>query len=223
MKRVAVVVLVAGCSALFGIDKIPYEGPDGGTRGPIQLDVMIVGLGAGSVTDPAMRINCSNAGGTGCTATYDAGTSITLTAEQLGSSTFEQWAGACTGSASSCTLNDVSGTVYVFAEFEDIPPGDEQIQLEPMGSGSGSGAYIMTPDGPCAAGMPCTLGFAPGTLSVLLTAVSGSESFKTFSGGGCVMDIDTCTVDFNQGSNGTSVMVQYEYLGFGTGSTGGGE
>lgn len=58
------------------------------------LTVARVGTGSGTVTSTPAGINC----GSGCTASYAGGASVTLTASADAGSSFAGWSGACTGS-----------------------------------------------------------------------------------------------------------------------------
>lgn len=84
---------------------------------PVQMHALAVerqGAGAGSVTSSPAGIAC----GATCSADFDAGTSVTLTATPDGGSTFAGWGGACAGSDLTCALtlsdgNTVTATVGV--------------------------------------------------------------------------------------------------------------
>src|SRR5262249_32174197 len=56
--------------------------------------------GAGSVSAPALGINCPP----DCTKTFTSGTPITLTASPTGSSIFAGWTGACAGQGTTCSF-----------------------------------------------------------------------------------------------------------------------
>ena len=71
------------------------------------------GNGSGTVTSNPSGISC----GSICSYDYLSGTTITLTATPARGSVFRGWAGACSGSAKSCslTMNQVQETNVVFA------------------------------------------------------------------------------------------------------------
>ncbi|HEY3276747.1 MAG TPA: S8 family serine peptidase [Syntrophorhabdaceae bacterium] len=70
--------------------------------GPYNLRVVKVSrkAGTGTVTSAPAGIDC----GTTCVNTFTANSSVTLTAAASGTSTFTNWAGSCTGTATTCTL-----------------------------------------------------------------------------------------------------------------------
>ena len=71
----------------------------GGTT--YALNVTKSGTGGGTVTSSAGGINC----GSTCSATLASGTTVTLTATAASGSTFAGWSGACSGTASTCTVS----------------------------------------------------------------------------------------------------------------------
>lgn len=64
------------------------------------LTVTRAGMGAGTVTSSPSGINC----GTTCSASFTTGSTVTLTASAGTGSNFTGWSGACSGSASTCTV-----------------------------------------------------------------------------------------------------------------------
>ncbi|HLX77186.1 MAG TPA: alkaline phosphatase family protein [Terriglobales bacterium] len=81
------------------------SGNGGGTTPPTPpqtatLTVTVSGPGSGTVTSEPKGINCP----TGCQATFNQGTKITLTSTPGGGSGLDSWSGACSGSASTCTI-----------------------------------------------------------------------------------------------------------------------
>ena len=70
----------------------------GGTTA--TLTVTRAGTGSGRIRSTDGLINC----GTDCSQSYDAGTVVTLTRRATRGSTFAGWSGACSGTASTCTV-----------------------------------------------------------------------------------------------------------------------
>jgi hypothetical protein len=66
----------------------------------LDLSVTRAGTGSGTVTSSVAGIDC----GSSCSAQFDGGTSVTLTATPSPGSTFGGWSGACSGSGESCTV-----------------------------------------------------------------------------------------------------------------------
>ncbi len=99
----------SSCENPYGIDKYgrfdtPYHAalkqwlsPNGQTY---SLSVGRSGTGSGTVSSSPAGINC----GSTCSATFNSGTSVTLTATAT-SGTFTGWSGDCYGSSPTCTLS----------------------------------------------------------------------------------------------------------------------
>jgi hypothetical protein len=76
------------------------------------LSVTLAGSGSGAVTSDPTGINC----GTQCSAEFQSGAQVTLTATAAPSSAFAGWSGACTGMSPTCTIS-VSGVQSATATF----------------------------------------------------------------------------------------------------------
>jgi hypothetical protein len=80
----------------------------GGTPQPFALSATISGMGI-VASNPA-GISC----GSDCSESYTSGTKVTLTATPGSGSTFSGWSGACSGTATTCTVTmDAAKTVKV--------------------------------------------------------------------------------------------------------------
>ncbi|GAC1347569.1 MAG: hypothetical protein NVSMB23_27080 [Myxococcales bacterium] len=78
----------------------------------------VVRSGAGSVRSTPPGIDC---GGT-CTADFDRGSTVALTAAPDPGWRFVGWSGACRGS-SACTVSLADATKVVYANFQAAAPG----------------------------------------------------------------------------------------------------
>lgn len=108
----------------FNGGKLSYSGTgttaicgSGATK--ITLTVASAGAGKGTITSSPAGISC----GTACTADFDKGTAITLTAAPDSASTFKGWSGgSCSGTAAcAVTLNEATSVQAEFA-VKDVTP-----------------------------------------------------------------------------------------------------
>ena len=114
----------------------PGDGNDPGPTPTFSVTVVVSGDGAGTVTSAPGGISCTKDGGT-CSATYDQGTAVTLTAAAGADSELAGWGGACSGTGG-CALT-VTAETAVSAEFDD--PTVETMTL------GAAGGTISSPDG----------------------------------------------------------------------------
>ena len=151
-----------------------------GPASGISLTVTPAGTGTGTVTSSPAGINC----GTVCTANFDSGTLVTLTATPSSGSTFTGWGGACSGS-STCSLT-LTAAESVIATFTA-----GNVTLMVTNTGTGSGTVTSSPTG-IDCGQTCSASFASGT-SVTLTATPDSGSVFGGWTGACT-GTSTCTL-----------------------------
>jgi len=109
VTRISLCALLAAAAFLSGCQGIVNNAPPPTT--PLNLNVTLAGLQAGSVTSSPSGIDC----GSTCSATFATGTSVTLTATPSDGSQFTGWSGACSGSGA-CTVLQ-GGTATVTATF----------------------------------------------------------------------------------------------------------
>jgi hypothetical protein len=75
-------------------------GGGGGGGGTAQVTLQVSHSNSGTVTSDVAGINC----GSTCSAKYNPGTVVTLTATPPAGKTFIGWGNACSGTANTCTL-----------------------------------------------------------------------------------------------------------------------
>jgi len=141
------------------------------------LQVEKLGTGGGIVMSSPSGINCGN----DCNEPYDQGTSVTLTANPNGTSTFAGWGGACSGMSCTVTMN---ASKSVTATFTGV---DQQLTV----TVSGTGTVTSNPPGiNCVGPDTCIATYASNT-DVTLTAVPISVVWS----GACTADPCTVTMD----------------------------
>jgi LmbE family N-acetylglucosaminyl deacetylase/NOL1/NOP2/fmu family ribosome biogenesis protein len=136
-----------------------------------QLRVSKGGTGSGTITSSPSGIGC----GATCSANFDHGTEVTLSAAAAGGSRFVQWTGSCTGTGS-CSVT-MSAAKSVGAEFALIP----KFALEVTKSGNGSGTVTSSPAG-IGCGSDCEEEYEEGQLVTLTPSASTGSEFKGWSG-----------------------------------------
>ncbi|MEZ4404644.1 MAG: hypothetical protein R3B06_31780 [Kofleriaceae bacterium] len=145
------------------------------------LTASVGGTGTGTITSSPLGINC----GAACTATFDHGTVVALTATAGATSAFAGWTGACTGLGACIVTMDQARTVGATFTVNSLA-------LSVARAGNGAGAVTSTPAG-ITCGATCTAPFNAGTTVTLTAVPSTGSSFTGWSGGGC-SGLGTCTV-----------------------------
>ncbi|UZD56197.1 InlB B-repeat-containing protein [Caldimonas aquatica] len=147
--------------------------------------------GKGTVASQPAGILCG-AAGTSCSTSFKSGTAVTLTATAPAGYSFSGWSGACSGTASTCTVS-MSGARSVGAAFTQSPT-----TYALSVSVAGTGSVKSTPAGIDCGGSAtaCKSYFGAGS-SVTLSAVAPQG--YTFTGwkGACSGTSSTCTVPMN--------------------------
>ena len=188
-----------------GVIDISFAAATGGTVSmsctPTTLHALTVvkaGTGTGTVTSNPAGISC----GTDCAQEYATGREVTLTATPDGANTFIGWTGACTGSATTCTLT-MNQAKDVTASFDRTGELGVTVSSERDGGFGDRGRGRVTGPG----GFSCTASGTPDDVNcsrryilgsqVTLTAIP--EFGDTFIWGGACSGVvaSTCTVTIN--------------------------
>ena len=160
---------------------------------PQRLDVTVLGSGSGTVTSSPAGIDC----GPTCSAQFEQGASVTLTASPAFGSDFTGWDGACTGSAATCTVS--------MTEARSVRVGFAPVQHTLSVTRPNMLAFGTVSSSPAGidCGARCSAQFAHGT-SVTLTATPATGA--TFAGwtGACTGSAATCTVSMTQARDVTA-------------------
>src|SRR5437899_2559725 len=176
--------LATGRSPGFSVITASSGGRSGSTtltvRARFSLAVIREGTGNGTVTSNPPGIDC----GANCSASYDGGTVVTLTATSAPDSTFEGWTGGGCSGTGPCTVTLTANTT-VFARF-----GVARFTLSV--NRDGSGTVTSNPPG-INCGTTCSASYDSGTQVTLTATPDFLWAFAGWSGGGC-SGTGRCTV-----------------------------
>jgi hypothetical protein len=184
----------------------PFVPPTDTAPPPVALAVTSSGAGAGTITSSPAGINC----GSTCTASFPAGTVVTLSVAANSTSLFTGWSGACSGTGACVVTMDAAKSVV--ANFSVVQSG-----LNVARTGTGSGAVTSSPAG-INCGGTCQATFPPGTQITLSATPDGTSTFSGWSG--ACSGTATCTVTMDAAK---SVTASFDLIQYGlTVSKGGG-
>jgi uncharacterized repeat protein (TIGR02543 family) len=135
------------------------------------LTVTKNGTGGGAVTSSPAGINC---GGT-CSASYNNGTLVTLTATPDGTSAFTVWGGCDSSSGNQCsvTMNSARNVTATFTTTQRV--------LTVNRTGTGTGTVTSSPAG-INCGATCSATYADNTPVTLTAAASLNNTFDGWTG-----------------------------------------
>ena len=155
-----------------------------------ELTVTEPGNGFGSVTSDPSGISCPGT----CSASYAAGTSVTLTALASAGSVFTGWSGGGCSGTGTCTvvLNSDQSVTATFTR------DTLTVQL----AGTGAGRVTSSPAGISCPGT-CSASFDVGKSVNLRAVASAGSTFAGWSGAGC-SGVGTCRVALNSDQSVTA-------------------
>ena len=169
----------------------------GSSIGPVRIPLESATTnGVGTVTSKPLGINC----GTKCSAVFDPGSTVTLTATPDAGAVLVDWQGPCTGSLATCQFTAI-GSRTAIAQFG--------YTLTTHVTGLGQGQVTSSSGGiTCdeSTGAVCAANFVAGDqVTLTATAESGSQ-FQQWTGGGSCDGTQeyTCQVTMNQATDVTA-------------------
>jgi hypothetical protein len=164
--------------------------------------VSTAGTGSGAVSSSPGQIDCPGI----CSASYNAGTVVTLTAAVSIGSTFGGWSGACSGQSLTCTVT-MDAAKSATATFTSATPTTVRLSVRVVGA-AGTGIVTSSPSGiSCGAGSTCALDFVQGTTVTLNAIGLPGGAFEQWTAGPCAgRTTPSCTVVLNQA---TAVTAQF--------------
>jgi len=168
----------------------------GGSGGDPTLTVIESGTGTGTVTSSPAGINC----GSVCSANYDGGTTVTLTATPDTGNSFAGWSGGGCAGMGSCVVT-MNAATTVTATFT-APPPPSNYSLTTLKSGAGTGYVSSSPSG-IDCGSTCSSDYTGGTAVTLTATPDSGMTFVGWSGAGC-SGTGSCAVTMNAATTVTA-------------------
>src|SRR5437868_1758623 len=139
-----------------------------------QLAVSVAGGGSGAVASQPAGIVCPP----NCTANFQQGTKLTLSAVPQTGSDFTGWTGNCSGNSSECILT-LDSRAKVTASF--VLTAKKRVQLTIAFAGTGSGTVLSNPAS-IACPSTCAATFQDGDTVDLSAAAQAGSQFTGWSG-----------------------------------------
>jgi uncharacterized repeat protein (TIGR02543 family) len=156
-----------------------------------QFALTVTNGGNGKITSSPAGIDC----GTTCSAPFNSGTQVTLTATPDSGYQFTGWSGACSGTAT-CTVT-VDAAKSVTANFASTSPGQFALTV----TNGGNGKVTSSPAG-IDCGATCSASFDSGT-AVALTATP-DQGFQFAGWSGACSGTDACSVTMSEARSVTA-------------------
>jgi hypothetical protein len=179
--------------------EIVFAGHDSRTPPTQTLTVSKAGTGDGTVASSPAGISC----GSTCSASFDSGTVVTLSADAAGTSTFAGWSGeGCSGAGTCQVTMDAARSVTATFTLNSYV-------LSVAKSGTGGGTVTSSPPG-ISCGETCTASFDGGTVVTLSAVPDSASTFTGWSGEGC-SGTGTCQVTMSAAHSVTATFAVTTY------------
>ncbi|HEX2731260.1 MAG TPA: trypsin-like serine protease [Polyangiaceae bacterium] len=179
-------VLVGECPGVRGETGLSFVPRPFIDRTLTSLTVRRLGTNAGTVSSNPSGINCTG-DGSDCSELFDLGTTVTLTATPGPNSLFSGWSGACSGTATTCTLT-INSALTVSATFDTLT---QPLSVTVGGASAGNAVRITPPNTLCTSG--CYSRYDYGT-NVTLTAIPAAGQVLASWTGACAGAHATCNL-----------------------------
>ena len=137
----------------------------------VSITVQRQGTGSGTVTSSPSGLEC----GSICSAQFDAGTAVVLSAAAAPGSGFAGWSGAGCSGTGACRLHSNATVVAIFSA------GVSTANLSVAKSGTGTGTVASNPSG-IGCGTGCSASFPVGSSVTLIATAMGGSTFAGWSG-----------------------------------------
>ena len=158
-----------------------------------ELTLSKDGTGTGTVTSNPAGIDC----GATCSASFNSGSVVVLTATPANGSTFAGWSGGCTGTGGCSVTMDQARSVT--ATFDQ--GGTQTFTLTTARSGAGTGSVTSNPAG-IDCGATCSAGFNSGSVVVLTATPADGSAFAGWTG--ACTGTGTCSVTLTAAATATA-------------------
>lgn len=179
----------AVCAVTMSADRsVTATFSGGGSVTPTTFPLTVSVVGDGTVTGGA--ITCGG-GSTACSATLNAGTSVTLTATPADGETFTSWGGSCTGSTTTCSVT-MNAAKTVTATFSGGSTETVALSVDVTGHGVVTGGGISCGNGKAA----CSAKVKQGSTVGLTATPAPGATFAGWSGA-CTGTAPTCTLEMS--------------------------
>ena len=197
MKRIprGWVALAASLAATAVLVACGGGDDDAGQGGPtIRHELAVQISGSGSVSSQPAGIDCASGS---CTAQFDAGSGVTLTATPAGGQVFAAWGGACSGTTPTCSLT-TGQALSASATFVAASANRFALGVTVVGGGS----VTSTPAG-IDCGSSCSATYAAGTGITLTATPTAGQNFSGWTGA-CSGSTTTCTLTMSESRSATA-------------------
>jgi hypothetical protein len=167
------------------------QNPGGGTT---TYTLAVSTNGSGTVTSNTGGINC----GTACSATYNSGSSVTLTASADNGYSFTAWGGSCSGTGT-CTvaMNNTRSVTATFTQ-NTTTPSSYLLTVTKVGSGT-----VTSNTGGINCGTACSATYNSGSSVTLTASAATGYIFSGWTANGC-SGVGTCTLTMNANQSPTA-------------------